>query len=153
MFHNANLKYIYCLTILICSLFLYVWYFFSNCRKQLGPIIDACLGHLRLRLNKYLTTPLPSTGFNPHYSMACDKSTFCRTQNHGILILAPYKGERLAYPIGAPKVYTATAGGKLAGGTAHDLAVQLKDTLFEFALLTDSYDLSYITGRNLFRFF
>ncbi|XP_018017477.1 uncharacterized protein LOC108674085 [Hyalella azteca] len=118
----------------------------GHSRKQMEGFTDALIGHCRLKLKRYLTTPLPSTSFFPHYAVACDKSTPGRETNHAIMLLAPYKGVRQAYPIGAPKVYS-NEEGRVVGGTAEELAAQVIDTIVEFSLV-EPENLSYLIANH-----
>ena len=98
-----------------------------------------------------MNRPLNSTGFPPHFGIACIKSTPGRQTNHAIMLLVCVNGTRRAVPLGAPKVYSID-GGDISGGDAKLLASQVTDTLLEFTLSNERL-LDRLMGNVLFNVF
>ncbi|CAB3976871.1 Hypothetical predicted protein [Paramuricea clavata] len=96
------------------------------------------LGHSRNHFNEILSTinvwldkqtakqigkPLPSTGFQPHFYVSCDKSTPHRISNHAIMICPVVSGKRVAIPVNLPEIYPIDSLNKdgVSGGCAKPL--------------------------------
>ncbi|PAA71545.1 hypothetical protein BOX15_Mlig019669g1 [Macrostomum lignano] len=74
-------------------------------RKQLSIIINAANEWINDENRKLLLTPLESTGLPPHFMGIVDKATQTRETNQAILLATISRGERVAFPVGAPCVY------------------------------------------------
>ena len=115
---------------------------------MMKPICKSLVGQLRLNLNEYLMTERPSTGFCPHFSTTCDKSTPGRETNQAIMLQVIHRGKRLAIPVGSPTVYTTSNDESMAidGGSGYELGSQVLSTLLDYALL-DPKSLSFHMGK------
>lgn len=89
---------------------------------------------------------LPSTGMQPHFSLAVDKSTPHRDTNHAILAIIPVEGKRVAVPIDAPIVYAVSDSGGIIGGSGAELADQIISVMKE-RLGFEADDLFFIRGN------
>lgn len=115
-----------------------------------NEILKAAKVHISSEINKFLTTPLLSTGKPPHYSFTADKATIGRKSNQAVLIGAVYEGKKIAIPVGAPLVYRTDIEEdetyNLCGGTAIELADTIIDLIRDELHLPEAM-LSYISGK------
>ena len=119
------------------------------------------LGHSRNHFNEILSTinvwldkqtasqlakPLPSTGFQPHFYVSCDKSTPHRISNHAIMICPFVGGKRVAIPVNSPEVYPVDSLNEdgVSGGCADQLAKQVVKTIKEAYGDSESFHLEAI---------
>ena len=98
----------------------------------------------------YLHKPLKSTGMQPHFSVAVDKSTPHRDTNQAIMVLVPFKGTRHSMPIDAPLVYKYSKDDDaVQGGSGRDLANQIFDVMKNNLQLHND-DFHFLRGRHNF---
>lgn len=114
-------------------------------RNQFNEIIKAAYHHILTKTGKYLKEVLPSTGLQPHFSVAVDKSTPHRETNHAIVVIMPVDGKRIAVPVDAPLVYQ-VKDGNVTGGGGEALAHQVIDTICK-DLKLELDDLCYLRGK------
>ena len=79
----------------------------GHSRKNFPDIISSIEKTVDNMCTKWLTTPLPSTGFPPHFWATTDKATPSRTTNQAVIIVGRTKsGEPTPVPVDAPAVYS-----------------------------------------------
>ena len=89
----------------------------SSCGAKVGSIghgrrqfndICYCLEEIvNRKTNKWLNTPLISTGMPPHFWATLDKATPSRVRNQAVLIVARNEdGKPCPIPINSPEIYT-----------------------------------------------
>ena len=79
----------------------------GHSRNHFNEILSAINVWLDKQTANQITKPLPSTGFQPHFYVSCDKSTPHRISNHiefpTIMICPVVSGKRVAIPVNSPR--------------------------------------------------
>ena len=105
----------------------------GHSRNHFNEILSAINVWLDKQTANQITKPLPSTGFQPHFYVSCDKSTPHRISNHAIIICPVVSGKRVAIPVNSPEVYSEDSlnADGVSGGCANQLAKQAAKTIKE----------------------
>lgn len=105
---------------------------FGHSRNHFNEIIAAMNVWIDRQTALFLSKPLESTSFPPHFFITADKSTPGRLSNQAVMICPMVNGERVAIPVNSPIVYSSKEGadiGDVSGATASELANQIIDTI------------------------
>jgi hypothetical protein len=97
-----------------------------------------------LQTGRFITRPLPSTSFPPHFYITADKSTPQRISNQAVMICPMVDGEPVAIPVNSPVVYSTDDDGNpgsVSGGCADHLAKQIIKTINKAYEDSDSFSL------------
>ncbi|CAB4020646.1 Hypothetical predicted protein [Paramuricea clavata] len=115
----------------------------GHSRNHFNEILSTINVWLDKQTAKQIAKPLPSTGFQPHFYVSCDKSTPHRISNHAIMICPVVSGKRVAIPVNSPEVYPKDSLNKdgVSGGCADQLAKQVVKTIKESYGEEESFDL------------
>ena len=95
-------------------------------RTQFNDMIKVANAYITNKIKLFLSTPLPNTGFPPHFCITADKSTNHRVTNQVSVVCTVVEGARRAIPLAVRPVYEDSfghggLGGKLAGEILEDL--------------------------------
>ena len=66
---------------------------FGHGHNQFNDIMNVANAYITKRLQSFLSAPLPSTGFPPHFYITADKSTNHRVTNQVSMVCAVEKGD------------------------------------------------------------
>ena len=80
-----------------------MWCIFRNLGNEMMASLEVIIDQ---RARQWLTTALPSTGLPPHCWLTMDKATPAQVTNQATMIVARHNGIPVAFPVGAPAVYT-----------------------------------------------
>jgi hypothetical protein len=105
----------------------------GHSRKLFPDLLKASEIWLDKEIEKFLCSPLKSTGIPPHYYVTADKATLNRITNQAIVIVTMVDGCRKAILVKAPEVYSSRSGDgdakendayvdEVSGSHAEDLA-------------------------------
>ncbi|XP_047737560.1 uncharacterized protein LOC108672979 isoform X2 [Hyalella azteca] len=98
----------------------------QHSRKQFNDVVESICSTIDERLDQKLSYPLKSTGHPPHFFLTFDKSTPQRESNQAVMLVAMIDGSRVAYFLGAPKVYSIEEGEReISGGQSESLVAQI----------------------------
>ena len=118
----------------------------GHSRNHFNEILSAINVWLDKQTAKQIAKPLPSTGFQPHFYVSCDKSTPHRISNHAIKICPLVSGKRVAIPVNAPEVYSVDSlnADGVSGGCADQLAKQVVKAIKEAYGDSESFNLKAV---------
>ena len=96
-------------------------------RKNFNDIIYCLEKAIDEKTNKWLNSPLPSTGLPPHFWSTVDKATPSRETNQAVIIVArDERGNVCPIPVAAPTVYE-----ELEAASYYHLATQMTNAIKE----------------------
>ena len=104
----------------------------GHSRNHFNEIMAAISAWIDRQTAIFLSNPLESTSFPPHFFIIADKSSPRRLSNQAVMICPMVNGERTAIPIDSPIVYSSKNKddvGNVSGATAGELANQIVDTI------------------------
>ena len=118
---------------------------FGHSRKLFPDMAAVAVAFIQQKSTVFLTTPLPNTGFPPHFYVSSDKSTNHRVTNQVALVCPVVNGKRQGIIASVDQVYTTSDG---TGGSSEELAQTLLNGVKKLGVAAEKdTGLFYMQGK------